>query len=67
MQYPIQSAYDLPAPQSLATRQAGRLGRQKVAQTFLSAHHFAYDGLDLISETVVDPQTGDWKETDERI
>ena len=35
-----------------------RLGRQKVAQTFLSAHHFAYDGLDLVSETVIDPQTG---------
>jgi hypothetical protein len=28
-----------------------RLGRQKVAQTFLAAHHFAYDGLDLVSET----------------
>ena len=35
-----------------------RLGRQKVAQTFLSAHHYAYDGLDLVSETVIDPQTG---------
>ena len=34
------------------------LGRQKVAQTFLSAQHFAYDGLDLVSETVVEPQTG---------
>ena len=34
------------------------LGRQKVAQTFLSAYHFAYDGIDLVSETVVDPQTG---------
>ena len=38
--------------------QYDRLGRQKVAQTFLSAHHFAYDGLDLVSETVIDPQTG---------
>ena len=54
----IHNAYDLPAPQRPATRQAGRLGRQKVAQTFLSAHHFAYDGLDLVAETVVDPQTG---------
>ncbi|NLX13824.1 MAG: hypothetical protein GXY44_09265, partial [Phycisphaerales bacterium] len=45
-------------PRRLWTRQADRLGRQKVAQTFLSAHHFAYDGLDLVSETIVDPQTG---------
>ena len=37
-----------------------RLGRQKVAQTFLSAHHFAYDPatLALSTETVIDLQTG---------
>jgi RHS repeat-associated protein len=37
-----------------------RLGRQKVAQTFLSAHHFAYSPatLALVSETIIDLQTG---------
>ena len=32
-----------------------RLGRQKVAQTFLSAHHFSYDSatLALTNETVI--------------
>ena len=32
-----------------------RLGRQKVAQTFLSAHHFSYDPatLALTNETVI--------------
>jgi RHS repeat-associated protein len=37
-----------------------RLGRQKVAQTFLSAHHFAYSPatLAIVSETVIDLQTG---------
>ena len=37
-----------------------RLGRQKVAQTFLSAHHYAYDPatLAMVSETIIDLQAG---------
>jgi len=37
-----------------------RIGRQKVAQTFVSAHHYSYSPATfaIVSETIIDLQTG---------